>query len=94
MEQNFINSKAPTLVATYDATISSSTAVTLNSATTYIEVTAITKPILLKWDASASTSAFDEIIPADTTKIFYSKGKTTANFIEQATSAVLVCIEK
>ena len=94
MEQNFINSKAPTLVATYDASVSSSTTVTLGSTTTYIEVTAISKPILLKWDATASTSAFDEIIPADSTKVFYSKGHTTANFIEQAASAVLVCIEK
>ena len=92
--KNFINEIAPTLVATYDATVSSSTAITLGATTTYIEVTALDKAILLRWDGTVSTSAFDEIIPANTSKIFYSKGKTTANFIEQASSAVLICLEK
>jgi hypothetical protein len=94
MEQNFTNKRAPTLVANYDASISSSTAITLNSATTYIEVTAIDKAILLKWDATASTSAFDEIIPANSTRTYYSKGKTTANFIEVAATAILIVLEK
>jgi hypothetical protein len=82
------------LVATYDATISSSTAITLNAATTGIEVTAIDKPILLKWDATASTSAFDAIIAPNTTKVFsVPRGTTTANFIEQSATAILVCVE-
>lgn len=94
MEQNFTNVKAPTLVATYDATISSSTAITLNSGTTYIEVTAIDKSVLLKWNATASTSAFDEVIPANTTRVYYSKGKVTANFIEESATAKLCVLEK
>lgn len=82
------------LAVTYDATVSSSTAVTLNAATTGIEVTAIDKPILLKWDATASTSAFDGVIPANATRVFtVPRGTVTANFIEQAATAVLVCIE-
>lgn len=92
--ENFTNAKAPTLVTNYDATISASTPITLNASTTYIEVTAIDKAILLKWDATASTSAFDEVIPANSTRVFYSKGKTTANFIEEAATAKLVCLEK
>jgi hypothetical protein len=82
------------LVATYDATISSSTAVTLNAATTGIEVTAVDKSIFLKWDATASSSAFDAIIGANTTKVFsVPRGTVTANFIEQSATAILVCIE-
>lgn len=82
------------LAATYDATVSSSTAVTLNAATTGIEVTAIDKSIFLKWDATASSSAFDAIIAPNTTKVFsVPRGAVTANFIEQASAAILVCIE-
>lgn len=92
--ENFTNPKAPTLVATYDATVSSSTAITLGSTTTYIEVTAIDKAILLRWDGTVSTSAFDEVIPANSTRTFYSKGKTTANFIEEQATAHLIVLEK
>lgn len=92
--ENFINPRSPTLVTNYDATISASTPITLGATTTYIEVTAIDKAILLKWDATASTSAFDEVIPQNTTKVFYSSGKVTANFIEAAATAILICLEK
>ncbi len=82
------------LAVTYDATISSTTAVTLNAATTGIEVTAVDKPIFLNWDASASSSAFVAIIAPNTTKTFMvPRGTVTANFIEQASAAILVCIE-
>lgn len=92
---NFTNPKAPTLVVTYDATISSSTAVTLNSGTSYIIVSAIDKGIFLKWNATASNSSFDEFIVAGSSKTYIvPSGTTTANFIEQTTTAVLVCIEK
>ena len=95
MIENFINSKAPTLVATYDATISSSTAITLNAGTRYLEVTAVDKGIFLKWDATASSSAFDEYIGAGLTKTYVvPSGTTTANFIQQAATGILVCLEK
>lgn len=82
------------LVATYDATINTNTAITLNTATKGIEVTAIDKPILLRWDGTASTSAFDAVIPQNTTKVFMvPRGTVTANFIEEAATAKLVCIE-
>ena len=82
------------LVATYDATISGNTAITLNAATTGLEVTAIDKPIFLRWDGTASSSAFDAIIAPNTTKVFtVPRGTVTANFIEQAATAILVCIE-
>ena len=95
MNQNFINVKAPTLVATYDATISSSTAITLNTKTSYIEVSAIDKGIFLKWGATASSSSFDEFIPKDTSKIFIvPAGTLTVEFIESSATAILVVIEK
>lgn len=86
----------------YDATISATTEIEFNAATTLIEVAAIDKTILLKWGTSdASTSDFDEVIPLNTVRQFYipinpSTGAlyTAVNFIEQAATAILVMIEK
>jgi hypothetical protein len=60
------------LVETYDATISASTEITLNAATTLIEVSAIDKTVLMKWGTSdASTTDWDEVISLNTTRAFY-----------------------
>ena len=102
--QRFIDS-TPAVIAineTYDATISSSTELTLNAATTLIEVSAIDKTILLNWGTtSASTTVFDEVISLNTTRQFQvpvdtSTGKlyTAVNFIQQTTTARLAVIEK
>lgn len=92
---SFTSPDAPTLVATYDATISSSTTLTLNSGTTYIEVSAIDKGIFLNWGATASSSAFKEFIPANQTRVYkIPEGVATANFIEQSATAILVVLEK
>ena len=81
---------------TYDATISSSTEITLNGATKEIEVCAIDKAILMHWGtADASTSAFEAIIPANTVRTFKVPPDVTAvNFLEQAATAILVVVEK
>lgn len=93
--ENFTNPKAPTLATTYDATISGSTTVTLNSGTTYIEVSAVAKGIFLKWGAVASSSSFDEYISPDTTRTYIiPSGITTVQFIEAVASATLIVIEK
>lgn len=99
-----IQTMTPAVIAieeTYDATISTSTEITLNAATTLIEVAAIDKAILLKWGTSdVSTSDFDEVIPANTVRQFYvpyesgSTLYTAVNFIEQAATAILAVIEK
>lgn len=82
------------LVAAYDATVSSSTAISLNSKTTSLEVSAIDKGIFLKWDATASSTAFDGFIPANTSKVFsVPRDTVTANFIEESATAKLICIE-
>lgn len=92
--------RAVSVARTYDATVSASTEVTFNSASTLIQVTAITAPILLKWGVDdASTSAFDAVIspneslwfniPVQTSGAIY----TAANFIQTAVNAILIVVE-
>lgn len=97
----FTNPKSPTLAVTYDATISSSTTVTFNAATATIEVTALLKGIFMKWGATASSSAFDEFIAPESTRVYVipidsttNAKYTTAQFIEEAATSHLVVIEK
>jgi len=88
----------PAVVAleeTYDATISTSTSITLNTNTTFIEVSAIDKGIFMKWGGTASSTDFDEFIIANSTRQYaVPDGKTTVQFIEEAATAKLVVIEK
>lgn len=93
--ENFTNPNAPTLAVTYDATISSSTSVTLNSGTTYIEVTALLKGIFMKWGATATSSSFDEFIAPESTRTYLvPDGVSSVQFLEEAASAHLIVIEK
>jgi hypothetical protein len=87
---------------TYDATISTSTEITLNTATTVIEVTANAKPIFMKWGTTdASSTDWDHCIAQDSTRRFAvpvenaSTGAlyTAVNFIEQAATATLAVSE-
>jgi len=95
MENYFKNTKSPTLEEAYDATISSSTEITLNSGTTYIEVSAIDKGIFLKWGATAVSTDFDEFISANSTRQYIvPEDVTTVQFIEEAATAKLIVIEK
>ena len=90
---NGINSTVA-LEETYDATISASTSITLNASTRAIEVSAIDKPVFMKWGATASSSDFDGFIPADTSKWFgVPDGQTTVEFIQEAATAKLVVLE-
>lgn len=95
MQDYFKNTKAPTLVATYDATVSASTLLTLNAGTTTIEVTAIDKGIFLKWGGTASSSSFDEFIGANMTRVYVVPSTiATVQFIEESATAKLVVLEK
>lgn len=79
---------------TYNATISASTALTLNAATTLLEITAIDKAICYKWGGTCSTSDFDGIVPANTSKLVpVPNGQTSIQFIEQAVTAILAVVE-
>lgn len=83
------------LVATYDATISGTTQIDLNANTRMIEVAAIDKAVFMKWGATAASStAFDAVIPANTTRIFRVPANiTSVNFIEQAATGILAVTE-
>ena len=87
--------KALALEETYDATISASTEITLNTATSYIEVTAIDKAVFLKWGtADVSSTDFDACIPQNTMRGFnVPDGTTAVNFIEEAATAKLAVVE-
>lgn len=84
------------LARTVDNTISSSTEITLNVATTYVRVYAIAKDIYLKWGTDDVTASnFDEVIPAGTMQDFLvPDGKTALNVIEREASATCIIIEK
>ncbi len=91
----YIAPRSATLAVTYDATVSSDTTVTLNAKTAVIIVTAELKGIFMRWDAAATSSAFDEYIPAGGQNIYVRPaGAVEAHFIEEAASAHLIVIEK
>lgn len=88
------NQMGTAIAVTYDATISSATSITLNAATTSFEVLAIAQPILLRYAAGVSTSAFDAVIAANATKMFtVPEGVTTISVIEAAATAAVAVIE-
>lgn len=84
------------LARTVDATISASTEVTLNVATSFVSVYAIAKDIYMKWGtADVTASNFDEVIPAGQIRDFLVPDSVTAvNFIEREASATLIVVEK
>ncbi len=82
------------LAKTYDASLSSATDINLNAATSYFEVTAIDKAVLLRYQATASTSNFDAVIPANTVRGFaVPAGVTVISVIEEQASAHVVVTE-
>lgn len=93
--------KTVALVCTYDATVSASTEIVFNAATTLIQVTAITAPILLSWGVDdASTSNFDAVISPNYSLFFNIplNGSTNAlftaaNFIQAASDGILIVCE-
>jgi hypothetical protein len=83
------------LAVTFDATISGATSVALNAATTSYEVLAIDKPILLRFAASVSTTVFDAVIAANTSKVFVrDPAVTTISVIEASATAAVAVIER
>ncbi len=95
------------LARTVDATISASTEITLNAATTFLRVYAIDKDVYMKWGAADVTASnFDEVIPANQICDFFVPiDETTStpsvpvfytavNFIERAATGGIIIIEK
>ena len=83
------------IATTYDATISSATSITLDESTTSFEVLAIDKPVLVRFAADVSTSAFDAVVPANESKVFYrDPAVTTISVIEASATAIVAVIER
>lgn len=84
------------LARTVDNSISSSTEITLNTATTYVSVYAIAKDVYLKWGtADVTASNFDEVVPAGQIRNFLVPASITAvNLIERESGATVIVIEK
>jgi len=89
------------LAVTNNGSLSGSSTITFNTATTFIEVSALSQGVFMKWGATASSSAFDEYIQAGFTRHYTIPVNaatglpyTTAQFIQQAASATLIVIEK
>ncbi len=89
------NLVGPVLATTFDATISSATSIVLNTATTSYEVLAVAQPIYLRFAAGVTTSAFDAVIGANTSKVFYrDPAVTTISVLEAAATANVAVIER
>ena len=83
------------IAKTYDATISSATDVTLNAATTSFEILAITKSILVRFASTVSTTNFDAVVDADTSRVFYRDPSVTViSVIETAATGGVAIIER
>lgn len=89
------------LASTVDSTVSASTEITLNAATTFIRVYAKTQDIYMKWGtADVTSSNSDAIIPAGQIVDFLVPRQsgvstlfTAVNFIEESASAKLTVYE-
>jgi len=86
----------PALARTVDATISASTEIVLNLATSIIRVYAIAKDVYLKWGvADVTASNFDEVIPAGQVMDFFvPENQVAINLIEREAGATVIVIEK
>lgn len=89
------------LAVTNNGSLSGSATVTFQTTTTFIEVSALSQGVFMKWGATASSSAFDEYIQAGFTRHYTVPVNsttglpyTTAQFIQQAASATIIVIEK
>lgn len=97
-----LSPSSATLARTIDATISASTEITLNAATTFIRVYALDKDVYMKWGVDDVTAAnFDEVIPANQICDFMvpietqpSTLYTAVNFIERAATGGVIVLEK
>ena len=84
------------LAVTRDTSISTTTEITLNAATTFIEISAMSDGVFLRWGTGdASNSVFDEFIVAGATRHYkVPYGITALNVIDDGGSAKFICIEK
>jgi len=98
-EGNALSTLGPARVAlaqTVDATISTSTEITLDTDTQFLRVYAIAQDVYLKWGTADVTAAnFDEVIPAgQIVDLIVPKSTTAINLLERVAGATVIVIEK
>lgn len=87
------------LAVTYDASVSADTEVALNADTSLVEITALSQPVFVKFKTSTggtavSSSNFDVIILANSTRQFAPASDVThISVIEQTAGAVVAISE-
>lgn len=81
------------LARTIEATLTTAVDITLNSSTEYLEITALSGDVLLKYGTAATLSDFDEFIKG-TRQYVIPAGITSISIIEKDTGAAAVVIEK
>lgn len=81
---------------TVNDSLDSSSEITLNTATSFLQVYAITKDVYLKWGTDDCTAAnFDEVIPAGKIMNFLvPEGQTAINLLERESAATAIVLEK
>lgn len=88
----------PSVLAVAVTTVSSlttSTAITFNTASTLIEVNMVSAGAFMKWGTAATTTVYDEYIQSGRTRWYViPTGQQNAQFLQQATPATLIVIEK
>lgn len=89
---------SPDIVAkarTVDATISASTEIVLQPATSYLKVYAIAKDVYLKWGADDVTASnFDQVIPAgQILDLLVPDAVSAVNVIEREAGATVIVLE-
>jgi hypothetical protein len=89
------------LARTVNSSLSSSSEITLNTATTFLRCYAISQDVYLRWGIeNVNASTFDEIIPAGQVVDLvipvdkYGVTYTAFNVIERTASATIIVIEK
>lgn len=85
----------PALAVTFNSTISAAVDITLNTATTLIEVNALSQGVFLRYQSTVSSVNFDEYIQAGAVRHYIKPtGVTVISVIQQAATGAVIIIEK
>ena len=88
---------APTskpIAVTSHKSLQTSFQVTLNSATTAVEITSFSKGLLIRWDGTASSTAFDGVVAPNQSKVFMRpSGVTTIDVVDEDGNGSMSCVQ-
>lgn len=91
----YLSPAGEALARTVDTTISTATSITLNEATTFLEINATNGGVYLRYSADCSASNFDEFIQEGQTRHYIVPVYCTViSVLEASSGAGVVVIEK